>query len=86
MAVENKSKGNTASREFGSELDVERITGRARRTLQKDRFFGRRHIAVREQWYLRQWGSVKAKARRRDVPVPVELADALSYLQSGRCS
>ena len=28
-------------REFGSEADVERITGRKRRTLQKDRCFGR---------------------------------------------
>ena len=27
-------------REFGSEADVERITGRKRKTLQKDRLFG----------------------------------------------
>jgi integrase len=26
--------------------------------------------AVREQWYLGEWGSVKAKSRRRDVPLP----------------
>jgi len=28
-------------REFGSEADVERITGRKKRTLQKDRLFGK---------------------------------------------
>jgi integrase len=28
------------------------------------------HAAVREQWYKQQWGSVKAKARRRDVLLP----------------
>lgn len=26
--------------------------------------------AVREQWYLGEWGSVKAKSRRRNVPLP----------------
>ncbi|MDP8990717.1 MAG: hypothetical protein M3N41_11640 [Acidobacteriota bacterium] len=30
-----------AEREFGSEADVERITGRKKRTLQKDRLFGK---------------------------------------------
>ena len=30
-----------AEREFGSEADVERITGRRRKTLQKDRLFGK---------------------------------------------
>ena len=30
-----------AEREFGSERDVERITSRKRKTLQKDRLFGR---------------------------------------------
>jgi integrase len=27
-------------------------------------------VGVREQWYKGQWGSVKAKARRRNVPLP----------------
>jgi hypothetical protein len=31
----------TNNREFGTEADVERITGRKRRTLQKDRCIGR---------------------------------------------
>lgn len=41
MAQETKSNKNSTEREFGSDADVERITGRKRRTLQKDRFFGR---------------------------------------------
>jgi hypothetical protein len=41
VAQEKRSNKNTTEREFGSEADVERITGRKRRTLQKDRFFGR---------------------------------------------
>ena len=41
MAQENRSNTITNEREFGSEADVERITGRKRRTLQKDRFFGK---------------------------------------------
>jgi integrase len=28
------------------------------------------HAGVREQWYLGEWGSVKAKSRRRNVPLP----------------
>lgn len=39
------------------------------------------HVAVREQWYLRQWGSVKAKARRRNLPIPSILADELRTLK-----
>ena len=39
------------------------------------------HLAVREQWYLRQWGTLKKGSRKRNVPVPEELADALSYLR-----
>jgi len=39
------------------------------------------HIAVREQWYLRQWGSLKRGSRRRNVPVPEELAQALTLLK-----
>jgi len=38
---ENQSTTQTIEREFGSEADVERITGRKKRTLQKDRLFGR---------------------------------------------
>jgi hypothetical protein len=38
---EIKSQQNKTEREFGNESDVERLTGRKRRTLQKDRFFGR---------------------------------------------
>ncbi len=39
--VRNETQSNTIAREFGSEADVERITGRKRRTLQKDRCLGR---------------------------------------------
>lgn len=39
MPQENQS--NNIHQEFGSEVDVEQITGRKRRTLQKDRCFGR---------------------------------------------
>jgi len=39
------------------------------------------HIAVREQWYLRQWGTLKAGSRRRNVPIPEELAEALKSLR-----
>jgi hypothetical protein len=39
MTTETQS--NEIVREFGSEADVERITGRMRRTLQKDRCVGR---------------------------------------------
>jgi integrase len=44
------------------------------------------HVAVREQWYLRQWGTVKAKKRRRNVPMPMLLVKALKDLwtASGR--
>lgn len=38
------------------------------------------HIAVREQWYLRQYGTLKKGSRRRNVPIPPELADALAPL------
>ncbi len=41
MTAENKSNNAAVQREFGTERDVERITGRARRTLQKDRLFGK---------------------------------------------
>jgi len=37
----NESTEVLKRREYGSEQDVEAITGRARRTLQKDRLFGR---------------------------------------------
>lgn len=39
------------------------------------------HVAVREQWYLRQWGTVKAKKRRRNVPMPMLLVSSLTKLQ-----
>lgn len=42
------------------------------------------HIAVREQWYLRQYGTLKKGSRRRNVPIPPELADALGKLNSQR--
>jgi len=43
--------------------------------------------AVREQWYMRQWGSVKghagrASARRRNVPLPALLIEALEALRA----
>lgn len=39
------------------------------------------HLAVREQWYLRQYGTLKRGSRRRNVPIPSELADLLRDLQ-----
>lgn len=36
-----ESQSNSIRPEFGTEADVERITGRKRGTLQKDRYFGR---------------------------------------------
>ncbi len=41
MKKETQSLIQQPDREFGSEADVERITGRKRATLQKDRFAGR---------------------------------------------
>ena len=41
MVTKKLSNQSVAEREFGNEADVERITGRKKRTLQKDRFFGR---------------------------------------------
>jgi integrase len=38
-------------------------------------------IAIRGQWTLRQYGSVKAKGRRRDVIIPTLLAEALKELR-----
>lgn len=40
------------------------------------------HIAVREQWYLRQYGTLKKGSRRRNVPIPPELAEALKPLRA----
>ena len=39
--MRRQKQSKASEREFGNETDVERITGRKRRTLQKDRFFGR---------------------------------------------
>ena len=39
------------------------------------------HAGVREQWYKRQWGSVKAKARRRNVLLPRWAVKELLELQ-----
>jgi len=39
--VKQENKSKKPQREFGTEGDVERITGRKKRTLQKDRCFGR---------------------------------------------
>jgi hypothetical protein len=39
--VQQETQSNNINREFGTEADVERITGRKRRTLQKDRCFDR---------------------------------------------
>lgn len=41
MSKRNASETSSADREFGSEVDIERITGRKRKTLQKDRMLGR---------------------------------------------
>jgi len=40
------------------------------------------HAAVREQWYRREWGTVKAKARRRNLPLPSLLVEALRALRA----
>lgn len=39
------------------------------------------HLAVREQWYRRQFGSVKKAARRRNLPIPTILAEALAEMK-----
>jgi len=36
-----RSEASGEQREFGNEADVERITGRKKKTLQKDRLFGK---------------------------------------------
>lgn len=38
--------------------------------------------AVREQWHRREWGSVKAKARRRNLPLPSILVEALATVKA----
>jgi hypothetical protein len=40
------------------------------------------HVAVREQWYRPEFGTVKAKARRRNVPMGRRLVEALCLLRS----
>jgi integrase len=40
------------------------------------------HLAVREQWYLRNWGSVKRRARRRNLPMASLLYEALRDLKA----
>lgn len=42
------------------------------------------HAAVREQWHRRQWGTVKAKARRRNLPLPSILIEAINSLPGER--
>jgi integrase len=44
------------------------------------------HAAVRGQWYRGEFGTVKAKARRRNLPLPSLLVDALSGLRSSTLS
>lgn len=39
--MQRETQSNNIKEEFGTEVDVEKITGRKRRTLQKDRCFGR---------------------------------------------
>lgn len=39
--MQKETQPLNSDREFGTEADVERITGRKRKTLQKDRFFGK---------------------------------------------
>jgi hypothetical protein len=38
--------------------------------------------AIRQQWYKGEWGSVKAKARRRFVPLPKWAVEELQKLRS----
>lgn len=42
------------------------------------------HAAIREQWYLRQWGTVKEAARRRNLPLPSLLVSALTELRAAQ--
>jgi len=42
-----------------------------------------RCVAVREQWYRAAFGTVKAKSRRRNLPLPKLLVDALRELYAG---
>lgn len=46
-AVDSKPESQIARRRFGSEADVEVLTGFSRRTLQKDRLLGRHRFP----WY-----------------------------------
>ena len=38
-------------------------------------------IAVRRQWYRGEYGSVKARSRRRNIPIPVALRDVLIQMR-----
>jgi len=38
-------------------------------------------IAVRAQWYRGEYGSVKAKSRRRNLPIPVALRGVLAKIK-----
>lgn len=40
------------------------------------------HVAVREQWYLGDWGTVKRKSRRRNIPLVSLLLEALAELKA----
>lgn len=42
-----------------------------------------RCVAVREQWYRAAFGTVKAKSRRRNLPLPKLLVDALKEIHAG---
>jgi predicted DNA-binding transcriptional regulator AlpA len=44
MASLEKKSNPTVTKRFGSETDVESLTGISRRTLQKDRFFGKKRF------------------------------------------
>jgi len=38
-------------------------------------------IAVRAQWYRGEYGSVKAKSRRRNIPIPLALGCVLASIR-----
>ena len=62
-------------------LKWKRINLTAEPVIMDDELLPTFHAGVREQWYKAQWGSVKAKARRRNVPLPQWAVEQLRELQ-----
>jgi integrase len=62
-------------------LRWKRINLNAESVIMDDELLRPSTVAVREQWYKGEWGSVKAKARRRYVPIPQFAVDELRELR-----